>query len=108
MSLGEPTSPLWVCVDCYVLHVNGEVSDDVSDPDSLLSKIGDMEVTAGILAEEHADDCAMRNYPDVPDNHECDCETRTFSWSACEGCGSPLGGERHALTGWIKNPEASK
>lgn len=34
----------------------------------------------------------------VPDDYECDCETNTFSTSQCEGCGSHLAGERHAMT----------
>jgi hypothetical protein len=34
----------------------------------------------------------------VPDNYVCDCETNTFNMSQCEGCGSWLHGERHAMT----------
>jgi hypothetical protein len=31
---------------------------------------------------------------------ECECETDSFSWSACDVCGSNLGGERHAVSFW--------
>lgn len=34
----------------------------------------------------------------VPGDYECDCETSLFSTSQCEGCGSYLHGERHAMT----------
>lgn len=34
----------------------------------------------------------------VPDDYECDCETNTYSTSQCQGCGSYLHGERHAMT----------
>lgn len=101
----KPTSVQWVCVDCYFLHCNGEVSDDVENLDALLSKFEGMEITAGLLAEEHETGCLMLNYPDVPDDYECECAVNSFSWSSCDGCGSNLGGERHALTGWIKMTE---
>jgi hypothetical protein len=29
---------------------------------------------------------------------ECDCDSLGFSWRACDGCGSALGGGRFALT----------
>jgi hypothetical protein len=31
---------------------------------------------------------------------ECECETDSFSWSACDVCGSNLGGQRHAVSFW--------
>lgn len=37
---------------------------------------------------------------------ECDCECQTFSWSACDVCGSNLGGHRDAVVFWIQpSPE---
>jgi hypothetical protein len=35
---------------------------------------------------------------------DCECEQEGFSWSSCDVCGSPLGGDRFAVTFWI--PEA--
>jgi hypothetical protein len=29
---------------------------------------------------------------------ECECETKTFSWSPCDVCDSNLGGARHAVS----------
>jgi hypothetical protein len=37
--------------------------------------------------------------PDPEDHAEC--EQVTFSWSACDVCGSGLGGERAAVTFWL-------
>lgn len=42
----------------------------------------------------------------VPDDYECDCETNTFSKSQCEGCGSWLYGERHAMTLFKEEPRS--
>lgn len=35
---------------------------------------------------------------------DCDCETDAFARSACDVCGSPLAGERHAVTFWTIVP----
>lgn len=62
--------------------------------------------------EEHGDNSDQHHDQsdhDYPDDYECDCETNTFSTSQCEGCGSYLHGERHAM--WlhkIKRPRRSK
>lgn len=45
----------------------------------------------GMGSEEHTEGC-------LPDNYEYDGETNTFSTSSCDGCGSQLAGERHAMT----------
>lgn len=104
---------IWVCVDCIMHHANGECGSCHTDeghdrePLGLVDKpmSGYDTVTAGMLNERHDESClrfiraGMRN--GVPGDYECDCETMTFSWSSCEGCGSTLGGERHAMTLWF-------
>jgi len=96
------TGTLWVCVDCYVLHCNGDISPDCPNPDDLLSRFDRLgiTVTAGILFAEH--ECGRTDGDWSPD--ECECEERTFNWSSCDGCGSPLGGSRYAMTGWVPRP----
>lgn len=91
-----PTT-IWVCLDCEILNANGEISEHADKPPLGLLKDGD-EITGGMLWEEHTDDCPNRAVNDYLD--ECGCETDEFSWSPCEGCGSTLGGSRHALTVW--------
>jgi hypothetical protein len=34
------------------------------------------------------------------EEHLTECDRDTFRWSSCDGCGSTLGGERHAATLW--------
>lgn len=102
----EPTL-LWVCICCMLAHCNGDASgcEHYCAPEhhtELLDEIPeDADVTAGLLAEEHDDQCANHNVAEVMD-HECECDRIEFSKRPCEGCGSPLAGERHALTMWTE------
>lgn len=104
----QPTTPMWVCVHCFIHLVNGDCTDVLyADPDAPedacgeggttpLSQFEGMHVTSGLLDDRHCclDDSGERV-------EECDCETKTFSWSSCNGCSSSLGGERRAVTGWV-------
>lgn len=100
------TCNIWVCVDCIMHHANGECGSCHTDeghdrePLCLVDKpmSGYDTVTMGMLNSEHAKDCGRRTGSYVSD---CNCETMTFSWLSCEGCGSTLGGERHAMTLWF-------
>jgi len=114
MTHEQATVPQWVCIHCFVHLVNGDCTDVWSgEGDEYIgcseegrvpmNLFGDMHITPGMLWSEHAC-CGGCN---VHTADECDCETITFSWSACDGCGSLLGGERHAVTGWIKEESKS-
>lgn len=89
-------------------HANGECGschDDTHGHDEEpLSSIDAEHHTAMEMAyDEHADDCLFRTMgSDAPGDYECECEQNTFSTSQCEGCGSWLHGERHALTLFAK------
>ena len=91
----------WACVDCLILLANGDVpaemtADEITEWQSRIDASTDgFNVTLGMLRDSH--EC-----PEGTD--ECECETRTFSWSACDVCGSNLGGERHAVSFWRINP----
>lgn len=94
---------IWVCVCCVLTHANGECcADDQHGGDGIvpLSSIGDgFHVASGMARDEHEDECLHRTMgDDAPSDYECDCGTCTFSTSQCEGCGSWLHGERHAVT----------
>lgn len=86
---------LWVCTCCLMAHAAdgcGECDHDDREP---LNKIEPpFTVTLGMLASEHHEQCPRS------DSRDCDCERLGFSWSSCDGCGSPLGGDRHAMTLW--------
>lgn len=101
MTRAECQGVIWVCYCCYASHCNGECCEDELHTREPLSAIPEgFTVTAGMVEEEHNERCTE----EVRLNDGCDCETREFSWSSCEGCGSHLGGSRHALTLW-KEPE---
>jgi hypothetical protein len=88
------TVQLWVCSDCIILLANGETADPVPDPAPLSLLTGEDVVPGG----EHDDDCPNHAGSPTRGEQDCDCETQSFSWSTCDGCGSVLGGDRHAAT----------
>jgi hypothetical protein len=95
---------LWVCDNCIHHHANGECGDchreeghEGGEPLSLLSN----HATMGLLFEEHDEECLFHTMgSDAPGDYECDCETREFSTSSCDGCGSDYHGRRHAMSDW--------
>lgn len=91
----QPSRPVWVCSDCFIMLVNGEPNYTESDEynDNLCSQLEGCEPTPGAIQEYHS--C------DVTRDEECYCEVQSFTWSSCEGCGSTFGGERHAVTLWF-------
>lgn len=98
----EPTEEsvtIWVCVDCIAHHANGECGscyDDHGHDEEPLGLLVSASTAMGMAQEGHA--CGRQD-----DTHfgECDCETRTYNISRCEGCGSWLHGVRHAMTIWL-------
>lgn len=86
---------IWVCVDCLMHHANGECGSchaDEGHDEEPLNLVDFRKVAMGMMRSEH------RGENFCGDVDECDCETDTFSTSRCEGCGSWLHGERHAMT----------
>jgi len=83
---------------CQCLE-DSEVEDFASvlheeHPEGLMGKITG-HVTCGLLEYHHMCE-GLKS-----DGYGCDCEKRDFSWSPCDGCGSNLGGDRHAFTIWL-------
>lgn len=94
------TYTLWVCAECLMMHANGETG---GDPDrEPLGLLDNCVTTLGLVYEEH--ECGKEDDPDL--EIECECDTQEFSSSRCEGCGSALGGSRHALTMWTEEENA--
>ena len=81
---------LAVCGDCLSLLANGTVSDDLD----------------GAADEAHAARMDAQ-WPDVEITlgsvEPTDNDGLGFSWSACQGCGSTLGGDRYAATAWVRS-----
>lgn len=86
----------WVCIDCYVLLVNGDVSPDCENADDLLTEFENFRAFPGMRSNEHSEQC--REELQSGDYQDCDCEYDTYSTSQCDGCGSYSHGERHAVT----------
>jgi len=99
MTAGTCLGTIWVCLDCMLVHANGECGENPDRPPLGEIPFG-CTLTMGLLAEEHAETCQVRITGSWPENYECDCETNTFSTSSCDGCGSVLAGERHAMALW--------
>jgi len=98
----ENYGTIWVCQDCIMHHANGECgschSDEGHDEEPLSKIDGDFHVAMGMWAREHNEECEINITGSAPNDYECDCETDTFSTSRCQGCGSYLHGDRHAMT----------
>lgn len=70
------THDLAVCTDCVQIIANGEISDGTDTGDQVAAA---QVVKWGDLAAH-----MVLGDTDEP----------WFSWSSCDGCGSPLGGDR--------------
>lgn len=105
---------IWVCGNCLHHHANGECgdchSDHGHDEEPLCLIEWPFTVAMGMGWEDHNDECLTyvvndlkdrfpdMDWPEIPGDYECDCEENTFSTSDCDGCGTYLHGERHAMT----------
>lgn len=88
---------IWVCHDCYFEYHSGE-----EQPDSHCepwNAIGDdVEITGGIMWEDHWSECPNRLAEEWVE--ECECEHDDFRTSSCDACGCHLAGFRGGMTMW--------
>lgn len=114
----ENYGTIWVCGNCLHHHANGECGDchnDSHDKEPLSAIEYPFTLAMGMGWQDHDDDCLtfivndLRDrfpdmvWPNVPGDYECDCESMTHSYRACDGCYSYLHGERHAMTLFREN-----
>lgn len=102
------TLTVWVCTTCYFAYHEGDYTqkpDDDRQPWGLLDlSDGTPTITmrgysSGLMASEHAEDCAFRtSNGEEPCTWDGECEQITFSRSSCGTCGTHLAGTRHAMT----------
>ena len=105
MARDEYVGSGWCCVDCLVWLANGEAPADMT-AEQVTAWRGEIDrrndgydLTLGMLREDHS--CLDENGQTAGDlGGECECEQLSFSWSACDVCGSNLGGERAAVSWW--------
>jgi hypothetical protein len=91
-------SPIYVCVDCAMVIANGEneypsPEAEAEHDEGMARHMGDHVVTLGHVFTEDE----QRQW-DAGEEVNQDLE---FSWRQCGGCGSNLGGSRHAATLWL-------
>lgn len=105
--MAKESVTIWVCVDCIMHHANGECDGCHEGHDEEpLSLLDPANTAMGMRYSEHDEGCP-NHFPEGADTTqasgdvECDCETNTHSMSQCQGCGSWLHGERHAMTIWL-------
>ena len=77
-----------MCTTCTVFVANGEWPDNYSHDDIVEHK-GRMYDAGDIVVGYDHHDCTHS------DSEDCPMEEVSFSWSACDICGDPLGGDRH-------------
>lgn len=89
-----------VCVDCYeTYHFDGYGRRGrYVHGEALCLLPNGVDVTDGCLR------CEPCDHPDCAGGPVCGCgwgdRGHGFSWSACQGCGSILGGDRYPLVVW--------
>jgi hypothetical protein len=98
----EHSSEAWVCVDCYMLHVNGDGPAWMAD-DELAVWLADIERYSGegrwFPGRAHGVDHCGHGHDGGEDyDGISECETVTFGKGWCECCRSTLAGSRHAMT----------
>jgi hypothetical protein len=103
MTGDEYTCGGWACTDCLILLANGDAPAELDEAElaAWLAEIdtrnAGYQITLGLLREDHA--CTDEaGQTEADRGGECECEVQSFSWSACDVCGSNLGGERHAVS----------
>lgn len=87
----EPT-PIKVCIVCALLVEHGEYNDGTDAAEKC------QEGREKIWGDNASQMCRSGCYEDClfidDEDHECEDFEQGFSWSDCEGCGDPLGGDR--------------
>lgn len=105
----EQYAELSICRDCLIWFANGETPGDMTETErnDFLSRIGretaGCHITLGSIDCEY---CGSEARTADPDGTE-DCES-WFSWSACDTCGSHLGGDRDHAVAWLPNSSLVK
>lgn len=99
MNTTRETSPGWCCIDCLAYLANGQIPDMGADElEEWLERVSGAdsgEITLGCMLGEDECKCADWDTDEHREHEEMD-----FSRSACDVCGSALGGSRHAVTFW--------
>lgn len=88
----------WVCGNCLAHHANGECGDCHGDHGHDAPPLGSIGPAFRLAMGMDNDEHECNDDENGIEYGECDCETRNYSTSQCDGCGTYLHGERHAMT----------
>lgn len=90
----EPTI-FKACLVCALLTANGEYNDGTDAAEKCVEGQQKLwgDKSSGFMIAGCHEDCRYQN----DDDHECQEFEYGFSWSDCEGCGDPHGGDRYML-----------
>lgn len=101
------------CVDCIAFVANGDIPEERPDlAADILLHLGSAEDMRNLVNADGCDESGdlFRDDSDQPiDGDHPDYEVSReewFSWSACECCGSHLGGNRNRLAVLTCEPES--
>lgn len=92
------SAAMWVCLSCMLEREHAEPQApcgcNPAHTPWIRSDLGPTDVARGLSWAEHADPAECEQLR----SEGGDCESDYFSWSSCDACGCPLGGERFAYT----------
>lgn len=100
----------WACTDCLMWLANGETDPNWSEAETAeyfarleAREVTGETVTLGRMFGEEGCEHTSEGWHsgEETEAHAEECEQREFSWSACDVCGSGLGGSRDAVTFWL-------
>lgn len=94
---------LAICGYCMIAHANGDTSGwaDSGDPRYEPLQLIDFEryeMTLGLIAEDHNEECEVFKAGSHVLDDGCDCENQGYRAIGCDACGNPSHGDKYAAT----------
>ena len=98
--MSQSLGTVQLCTDC--MYAAEGLGDESVSPNAPVLRLipAVYDLTSGMDWDEHYEPQACEAAYESGD--PCGCDRIDFSWSACEGCGSTLGGERYVYTLWTE------
>lgn len=92
--MNEPTY-FKACIVCTCLTANGEYDDGEDTAEKCIA--GQERIWGEKARHFMLAGCPEDSHMSIDEDHECQDFEQGFSWSDCEGCGDPHGGDRYLL-----------
>lgn len=89
------TYEIELCPDCMSWHANGDTTG-IDDPEREAEVRSQSGIDDGwIVSVGHLHTIDQCGYDAYQGNTDCPYDEPSFSWSRCDSCRSPLGGDRY-------------